>query len=97
MGSVGIEGNTSSSEVQEVRMDKPGRVKDLAVAIIESDLPHRTMYEWVSPEGTCQFSKYRWSSMVESYVANVSMLADNAIEGELTQEHCITIGNICHG
>jgi len=74
--SVGMGDTTSSSEVQLVRTDQPGRVEELPAEITESDLPHRTGYEWGSSHVSHQFLKYRWSSMVESYVTNVTMLSE---------------------
>jgi len=51
-------GDTSSLEVQEVGVDQLGRVENLVVEIVKSNLLRRTGYEYVSLEVTFKFLKY---------------------------------------
>jgi len=69
----------------------------LAVEIAEDNLPRRAGYDWVSHQVTHHFSKYRWSSMVESYSAAYNIFAEGVPEGVLSVERCSAIDNVCHG
>jgi len=51
----------------------------------------------VDTKVTEYFSKFWWSSFVESYATRVPMLAKDAKEGLMTLEWCIVIDNIRHG
>lgn len=71
--------------------------KDLEAEIAEVDLPRRTRYDWANSHMTCQFSKYRWSSMVKTYAISIDTLSNKATEHVHTLKRCIAIDNVCHG
>jgi len=68
----------------------------LAVEIAKDNLPRRAGYDWVSHQVTRHFSKYRWSSMVNSYSAVYHIFAEGIPEGVLSVERCSTVDNVCH-
>jgi len=80
-----------------VREDHVDEVSRLAVEIVEYDLPRRIGYEWAHGFVKCHFSKYRWSSMVESYAAAYHIIAEGVLEGALSLERCSAVDNVCHG
>jgi len=69
-----------SSEVSEVRVDRPNKHEDLPPEIAEFDLSHRIGYEWMNSDVTHQFSKYRWSSIVESYTTKISKMFSLSVD-----------------
>jgi len=89
-------GGTSGLEASVLGVNESNRVVNLVAEIVESDILRRTRYEWTSLDVTRQFSKYRWSSMVELHAVSMSMLAKNVVEGELTLEHCVARYNVFH-
>lgn len=79
-----------------VRGDHVDATSRLVEEVAEDDLPRRTGYEWAISHVTCHFSKYLWSSMVESYAVTCCIFADDVLEGALTVEWCSTVDNVCH-
>ena len=49
------------------------------------------------PLVTCRFSRYRWSSMVNSYAAAIPMFTTGKTSPELFAERCSPVDNVCHG
>lgn len=69
----------------------PSWVETIAEEIVESNLPLRSWYEWVDTKVTEYFSKYQWSSLVESYATSASMLTKDVEEGVIALEWSLTI------
>jgi len=53
--------------------EQPNMTGILLSELAESNLPRRRGYEWASALVTDQFSRYRWSSMMNTYAAVVPM------------------------
>jgi len=64
--------------------------------LAESNLPRRRGYEWASALVTGLFSRYRWSSMVNTYAAAVPMFTSGKMSTKLFAERCTPIDNVCY-
>jgi len=65
--------------------------------IAKSNLPRRGGYDWAGCQVTHHFSKYRWSSMVETYATRVPMFTTGKTSTEMYAERYMPIDNVCHG
>lgn len=90
-------GDTSSSNVGVVKVDKVVMVDTSTEKVTESDLPRKTEYDKVNTNVTWMFSRYRLIDSLECLVASVSMPNSGAGEGIIWVEKCLTMDNICHG
>jgi len=68
--------------------EQPNVVGMLPPELAENNMPHRYGYEWVSTLVTSRFSRYRWSSMVNTYAAAVPMFTTGKTSPELFAERC---------
>ena len=91
-----LESESSGSSDVEVVVHRDV-VNPVAEEIAESDLPHRGGYDWVSPEVTRYFSRYRWSSSVETFVTATPVLSASVKEGDIRAVRASAIDNVCHG
>jgi len=89
--SIGMSKEASGSKVREDHVDTASW---LAAEVTEDNLPYRTRYEWASSHVTRHFSKYRWSSMVESYVTAYRIFTDDIPDGALSIERYSAIDNV---
>jgi len=51
--------------------EQPNVVGMLPSKLSKNNMPHQSGYEWASTLVTSRFSRYRWSSMVNSYATAV--------------------------
>jgi len=69
-GSPNVSEEVSGSSHDEF-LEQPNMADMLPFELAESNLPRRLGYEWASSLVTDRFSRYRWSSMVNTYAAVV--------------------------
>jgi len=77
--------------------DHPNFDGMLLSEVAESSLPCRSGYDWASSLVTSRFSRYRWSSMVETYVASMPMFTTDNTSTKMFVKRCTSIDNVCHG
>jgi len=77
--------------------EQPNVAGMLPSELAENNMPHRCGYEWASTLVTSRFSRYRWSSMVNTYAAVVPMFTTGKTSPELFAERCSPVHNVCHG
>jgi len=77
--------------------EQPNVAGMLLSELAENNMPHGCRYEWASTLVTSRFSRYRWSSMVNTYAATVPMFTTGKTSPELFVECCSPVDNVCHG
>jgi len=92
--SIGMSEEASKSKVWEDHVDV---ASGLAAEVDEDDLARRAGYKWASSHVTHHFSKYQWSSMVESYVAAYRIFVDDIPNGAISFERCSAVDNVVMG
>jgi len=95
-GSPSLSEEASGSDNAEF-YEQPNMTGMLPSELAKSNLPRRRGYEWASALVTDRFSRYRWSSMVNTYAATVPMFTSGKTSTELFAERCTPIDNVCHG
>jgi len=80
-----------------MRGDHVDQASQLAAEVAEGDLPRRSGYEWASLTVTRHFSKYHWSSMVNSYAVAYRIFADGVPTGALSVERCLLLTTFAMG
>jgi len=78
-------------------LEQPNMAGMLPSELAESNLPWHLGYEWASSLVTDRFSRYRWSSIVNTYAAVVPMFTTGKTSAELFAERCTPVDNVCHG
>jgi len=85
----------STSREEGVNMDIiPNVREDLIEEVIESNLPHKGRYEWVSLSVTSQFSLFRWLRWLESWLRFIRVFEKDASQYIVSLEWVSTVERV---